>query len=81
MSLVSENSGLLPMPGEMFSSTGPLRKSPTEHPCSSECIVKNASLFNRRRLDLEGTAPGSRLAQGEELNKLQLVKMGLLVSG
>lgn len=59
------------MSGEVFSSTAPLRKSLTEHPCSWECTVKNPSLFNTRRLDPEGTAPGSRLAQGGELNKLQ----------
>lgn len=66
MSLVSENSGLLPMSGEIFSSIAPLRKLLTEHPCLWECTVKNPSLFSRR-LDLEGTAPGPRLAQGEEL--------------
>lgn len=57
--------------GEMFSSTAQLRKSPTEHPGWWECTVKNTSLFNRRKLDPEGAAPGSRLPQGEELNKLQ----------
>lgn len=66
MSLVSENSGLLPMSGGIFSSIAPLRKLLTEHPCLWECTVKNPSLFSRR-LDLEGTAPGPRLAQGEEL--------------
>lgn len=55
------------MSGEIFSSTALLRKLLREHPCLWECTVKNPSLFNRRRLDLEGAAPGSRLAQGEEL--------------
>lgn len=58
------------MSGEMFSGTVPLRKSPTEHACLWECAVKNPPSFNRR-VDLEGTAPGSRLAQGKEPSKLQ----------